>query len=71
MATAEQQRLLPPTGNTMPNLYQDYCELETFFGEQAFNKLDVETLATLSPDALFRLQALIMQALAEKLKEKN
>lgn len=54
----------------MPNIYQDYCELETFFGEQAFYKLDVESLATLSSNALFRLQALIMQALAEKLEKK-
>lgn len=55
----------------MPNLYQDYCDIQEFFGAEAFEKLDVESLATLSTDALFRLQALIMQAIAEKLKEKN
>ncbi|MBW4628806.1 MAG: hypothetical protein KME49_25655 [Brasilonema octagenarum HA4186-MV1] len=58
-------------GETMPNIYQDYCEIESFFGEQAFYKLDVKTLSTLSADALFRLQNLIIMALAEKLKEKN
>ncbi|MBP5976530.1 hypothetical protein HW132_28315 [Brasilonema sp. CT11] len=55
----------------MPNLYPDYCSLETFFGEQVFYKLDVETLSDLSADALFRLQNLIMMALAEKVKEKT
>ena len=38
----------------MPNLYQDYTELETFFGEQAFYKLDVDSLTELSPDTKLR-----------------
>lgn len=56
---------------TMSNIYQDYNELSEFFGADAFESFDVDSLATLSSDALLRLQGLIMQALAKQLKEKN
>ncbi|WP_169155976.1 hypothetical protein [Brasilonema bromeliae] len=51
--------------------YQNFIELQEFFGVDAFESLDVETLATLSADALFHLQSLIMQALAKKMESKN
>ncbi|MBP5971563.1 hypothetical protein HW132_02120 [Brasilonema sp. CT11] len=52
------------------SIYQDYSELIDFFGLETFDKFDVETLAILSPDALFRLQNLVMQAIAKRVKGK-
>lgn len=55
----------------MSGIYENFIELQEFFGTDAYESLDVEVLKTLSYDALFHLQALIMQALAQKLKEKK
>lgn len=55
----------------MSGIYENYCELAEFFGTDAFESLDVEILTTLSFEALFQLQSLVMQAIAQKVEEKK
>ncbi|MBP5976529.1 hypothetical protein HW132_28310 [Brasilonema sp. CT11] len=55
----------------MFNLNQHYSEVADYFGDSAFEALYLEAISNLSSEALSRLQALVEQAIAQKVKEKS